>query len=111
MLIWVVAKNADPDKYVWTGYGIGFYLRSELLLPDGGVGKIAIIFGADMSSSVPIDNKGKDILILDEELDYTTLTAAAKYLISFTQVWKRLVLSQHYKISNSSLFVHATKIY
>ena len=39
-----------------------------------------------MSSSVPIDNKGKDILILDEELDYTTLTAAAKYLISFTQV-------------------------
>ena len=66
------------------------------------MGKIAIIFGADMSSSVPIDNKGKDILILDEELDYTTLTAAA---------WKRLVLSQHYKISNSSLFVHATKIY
>ena len=42
-------KNADPDKYVYTGYGIGFDSRSELSLPDGSVGKNVIIFGADMS--------------------------------------------------------------
>ena len=30
------------------------------------VGKNVIIFGADMSSSVHVDNKGKDILIVSE---------------------------------------------
>ena len=34
------------------------------LHPDGETGKNVIIFGADMSSSVHVDNKKKDILIL-----------------------------------------------
>ena len=34
--------------------------------PAGGFGKNAIVFGADMSSSVHFDNKKKDILILGE---------------------------------------------
>ena len=42
------------------------------------MGKNVIIFGADMSSSVHIDDKNKDILILGEGptqgLDNTTLT-------------------------------------
>ena len=53
-----------------------------------------------MNSSVHIDNKGKDILILGEEpiqrLDDTTLTAEAMYPINFTQPNKRFVLSLHY---------------
>ena len=48
-------------------------------VPDGSVGKNVIIFVADMSSSVHIDNKGKDIVILGkgptQGLDDTTLTA------------------------------------
>ena len=48
-----------------------------------------IIFGVDMSSSVHVDNRNTDILILDEEptheLDDPTLTAEAKYPINFTQ--------------------------
>ena len=47
-----------------------------------------------MSSSVHIDNKNKDILILSEGptqgLDDTALTAEAKYPINFTQSEKRL---------------------
>ena len=39
-------------------------LSSEFLLPDGSVGKNIIVFGVDMSSSMHIDNKKKDILIL-----------------------------------------------
>ena len=39
-----LAKNADPDKYVYTGYGIGFDLRSEFALLDGSMGKNIIIF-------------------------------------------------------------------
>ena len=78
------------------------------------MGKNVIIFGADMSSSVHIDNK-KNILILGEGpaqgLDDTTLTTEAKYPINFTQSGKRFVLSLHYNGSNSFLFANATKIY
>ena len=60
------------------------------------MGKNVIIFGADMSSSVHVDNKNKDILIFGEGptqgLDNTTLTAEAKYPINFTKSGKRFVL-------------------
>ena len=79
------------------------------------MGKNVIIFGADMSSSVHVDNKGKDILILGEEptkgLDDNTLTAEAKCTINFTQSGKRFVLSLHSNGSNNFLFVNATKVY
>ena len=78
-------------------------------------GKNVIIFGADMSSSVHIDNKNKDILILVEGstqgLGDTTLTAEAIYPINFTQPNKRFVLSLHYNGSSSFVFVNTTKIY
>ena len=79
-----LTKNADLDKYKCSGCGIGFDSRSEFSLPDGSIGKNNIFFGADLSLSVHIDNKRKDILILNEGpnqgLDDTTLTAEAKYL-------------------------------
>ena len=68
-----------------------------------------------MSSSVHVDNKGKDILILDEgprhRLDGTMLTTEAKYPISSTQSRKRFIFNLHYNGSNSFLFVSATKLY
>ena len=67
-----------------------------------------------MSSSVHVNNRHKDILILGERstqgLDDTTLTAEAKYPINFTEPRKRFVLSLHYDGINSFLFVNATKI-
>ena len=52
------------------------------------MGKNVIIFGADMSSSVHIDNRKKDISILGEVptqgLNDTTFTAEAIYPINFT---------------------------
>ena len=59
-----LAKNADLDKYIYIGYGIGFNLFSKFLLSDGSMVKSVVIFGVDMSPSVHIDNKLKDILIL-----------------------------------------------
>ena len=68
-----------------------------------------------MSSSVHVDNKGKDILILGEGPTHglydITVTAEAIYAINFTQLNKRFVLSLHYNGSNSFLFVNATKVY
>ena len=56
-----LTKNADPDKYKYNGYDIGFDSRSECLFVDESMGRNVIIFGADMSSSVDIDNKVKDL--------------------------------------------------
>ena len=102
-------KNADLDKYKYIGYGIGFNSRSQSSFTDESYGKNVIIFGADMSSSVHVDNKWKDILILGEGptqgLDDTTLTAEAKYPI------KNPGKSLHYNRSKSFLFFNATKVY
>ena len=66
-----------------------------------------------MSSSVHIDNKGRDTLILGEGptqgLDDTSLTAEAKDAINFTQLRKRFALSLRYNGSNSFLFINNTK--
>ena len=62
---------------------------SDSLFTDESYGKNVIIFRADMSSSVHVDNKGKDIVILGEGpiqgLDDTTLTAEARHTINFIQ--------------------------
>ena len=59
-----LTKNADIDKYGYSGYGIGFDRRSSFSFPGGGFGQNVLIFGVDMSSSAHIDNKKKDILVL-----------------------------------------------
>ena len=63
-----------------------------------------------MSSSVHIDKKNKDTLILGkgptQGLDDTTLTADAKYSINFLRSNKKFCLSLHYNGSNSFLFVN-----
>ena len=73
------------------------------------MGKNIIIFGANMNSSVHIDNTNKDILILGEGptqgLGGTTLSVEAKCPINFTQPRKRFVLSLNYNENNSFLSI------
>ena len=80
----------------------------------GSVGKNGIIFGADMSSSVHIDNKRKDTLILGkgptQELNHI-LTAETQCLINFTRPGIKFCFSLHDNGSSNCLFVNATKIY
>ena len=52
-----LTKNADIDKYGYSGYGIGFDRRSSFSFPGGGFGQNVLIFGVDMSFSAHIDNK------------------------------------------------------
>ena len=84
-----LTKNSDSEKYKYSGYKIGFDLNSFYLLPDNATKKNVIIFEADMNSSMHINNKRKDILILVHEptqsLDNTKLTAEAIYSINFAQ--------------------------
>ena len=81
-----LAKIADSERYVYKGYGIGFNSHSRI---DRGVGIYVIIFGVLMSSSVDIDNKGKDILILGKgltkKLNDTMLTAEVQYSVNLSR--------------------------
>ena len=63
-----LTKNADTDKYGYPGYGIRFDRRSRFSFPGGGFGQNGLIFGVDMSFSPHIDNKKKDILVLQKGL-------------------------------------------
>ena len=56
-----MTKNADIDKYEYSGYGIEFDRRSSFSFPDGGFGQNVLIFGPDMSFSAHIDNKKRHI--------------------------------------------------
>ena len=62
-----LTKNADVDKYKYSGYGIGFDSRGSFSHPSGGDGKNAIIFRADRSSSVYANNKGNNVLVLGKD--------------------------------------------
>ena len=108
-----LTKNADIEEYKYSGYGIGFDRRSSFSFPSGRFGQNVLIFGADMSSSVHIDNKKKDILVLGrgptQGLE-STLTAEKMYSINFTVTKKKFCLSFHYNGANSYLFVIGTEI-
>ena len=72
-----------------------------------------LIFGADMSSSIHIDNKKKEILVLGrgptQGLE-STLNAEKMYSINFIVTKKKFCLSLHYNGTNSYLFVNSTEI-
>ena len=75
-------------QYKYSGYGIEFDRKGEFTFGNA-FGRNCIIFRVDMSSSVHVDNKKKDILILakgpTQGLDGTTLIAEKWYLINFTE--------------------------
>ena len=87
-----LTKNADIDKYGYSGYGIEFDRKGSFLFSGVEYGQNVLIFGADMSFSTHIDNKEK-ILVLGwgptQGLEHT-LTAKKMYLINFTEKIKSL---------------------
>ena len=72
-----------------------------------------LIFGADTSTSIHIENKKKKILVLGrgptQGLE-STLTAEKMYSINFTVTKKKFCSSLHYNGGNSYLFVISTEI-
>ena len=71
------------------------------------------MFGADMSTSIHIDNKKKDILVFGrgptQGLE-SNLTAEKMYSINSTVTKKKFCLSLHYNEGNSYLSVNSTEI-
>ena len=110
----ILTKNANIDKYGYSGCGIGLDRRSSFSFPGVEFGENVLIFEVGMSSSAHIDNKKKDILVLGkgptQGLEHT-LTAEKMYSINFTVTKKKFCLSLHYNGANSYLFVNGTEIY
>ena len=108
-----LTKNAYIDRYKYSGYGIGFDRHGSFLFPCTGLGRNVITFGVDMSLSMKIDDRKKDILILrkgpTQGLEHA-LSAEKMYSINFIEQNKKFCLSLHYNGANSYLFVNGTEI-
>ena len=109
-----LTKNPDIDKYIYSGYSIGFDRQGKFSF-DNGFGQNVIIFGADMSSSIHSTNKAKNILVLGKDfvkgLDNRTIYAEKLYSVNFTRTNTKFCLSLHYNGSSSDLFVNGTEIH
>ena len=108
-----MTKNANPNEYKYSGYGIDSRRRFQF---DYGFCKNVIRFVAHMSSSVhAITDEWYVILILAENprqgLYNAKLTTEKKYEINFTEHHKKFCLSLHYNGINSGLFVDDIEIY
>ena len=90
-----LTKNADIDKYGYSGSGIGFHRHGSFSFPGTALGINVIIFGVDTSSSTKVYNGKNDILILEkgptQGLEYT-LIAGKIYSINFTEDNKKYLL-------------------
>ena len=102
-------KYTDPDKYFYSGYGIGFDSHSLFPYSNFDWGN----FGVDNSSSVHIDNKKDDILVLSKGLTQglydTAIAAEVEYSINFSRSARKFCFSLHYNGSNSFSFVYQLK--
>ena len=108
-------KNADSNKYSYSGYSTGFDSCSLFPYSDFDWDKNVVIFGVDNNSSVLTDNKKKYILVLGEGptpgLDDTMIMAETKYSTNFSRLQIKFSLSLHYHGRNNFLFVNVTKVY
>ena len=72
-------------------------------------------FGDKNNSSVHVNNKEKDILILKEGptdgLDNTKLTPDTEYSINFTEQQRKFCLGLYYNDSNRFFYANGAKIY
>ena len=113
-LFGAVSLSKHSDQYIYSGYSIGFDRKGNFSFGNG-FGRNVIIFGVDMISSVYVDNKKKDILILGEDptqgLDGTTLTPGKSIQLFSLEKLRNFCLSLHYNEANSYLFLNNTEIH
>ena len=111
-----LTKNSDINKYIYSGYGLGFGSKGTFSHPDGtSFGQNVLIFGVDMSSSVHASNRTNNILVLGKDftqgISGTTIYAEKIYSPNFTETRKKFFLSLHYNGGNNYLFVNGTEVY
>ena len=106
--------TTDPDKYIYSGYGIGFDHTGAFTHPEGNLARNVTILGADMSGSAHASNKTQNILVLCkafiQKINNTTIHAEKMYSPNFCVKNKIFILSLHCNGDNSYLFVNSQKV-
>ena len=96
-----ITKNTDTSNYDYKGYGICFDEGGQFghTITEGGLAHTtnagnALIFGADMSFSVPATNRANYIYIMGKEfvqgINDTTIYAEKSFYRNFTDPGKNL---------------------
>ena len=97
--------TTDTDKYIYSGYGLGFDSTSQFSHPPGGV---------NSSNSVYSTHKTQNILTLGhgitQNVNNTTIYAEKMCSPSFSAENKILCLRLHYNGDNSYLFVNGKEV-
>ena len=97
--------TTDTDKYIYSGYGLGFDSTGQFTHPQGGMARNIIIFGVNSSNPVYATNKTQNILILGhgltQKVNNTTIDAEKMYSPNF---------SLHYNGDNNYLFVNGKEV-
>ena len=80
--------TTDTDKYIYSGYGLGFDCTGQFSPPQGGMAKNTIIFAVNSSKSIHATNKTQNILImghgLTQKVNNTTIYAEKMYSSNFS---------------------------
>ena len=104
----------DTDKYIYSGYCLGFHSSGQFSHPQGGMVRNIIIFRVDLSNSVHETNKTQNILILGhgltQKVNNTTIYAEKKYSPNFSAENKIFCLILHYNGDDSYLIVNGKEV-
>ena len=102
--------TTDTDKYIYSGYGLGFDSTGQFTHPQGRMARNIIIFGVNSSNSLHATNKTQNILILGhgltQKLSNSTVYAEKMYSPNFSAENKVFCLSLQYNGNNSLFFVY-----
>ena len=105
-----ITKNADASKYNYKGYGLCFYEGRTFSNGNINNGRNVLILGVHESSLVHANNKTNNIYVVGDlfvkGINDTTLYAEKVYSQNFIQPSKKFVLSLHYNVDDSYLFVN-----
>ena len=107
-------NTKDSDKYIYSGYGLGFDSTGKFTHPRGETARNIIIFGVNLSNSVHATNQTQNILILGhgltQKVNNTTIYAEKMYSSNFSTENKTFCLSLHYNGDNHCLFVNGKEV-
>ena len=112
-----ITKNANTSKYKYKGYGICLdesasfsHVRKEGNFNHTTLARNVIIFGVGMSFSKHANNKANNIYVIGKDyiqkINDTAIYAEKMFYINFTDPGKKFILSLHYNVDDSYLFVN-----
>ena len=85
-----LTRNADPDKYRYSGYGYVFDAGLQISLSNGEWSKTLLFLDLILVFLCMLMIEKNDILVPGEgpadRLDYATITTEAKYSINITKL-------------------------